>query len=84
MAYDTYLLLRVLPGMIFKVGKDLHDNSTRVREVYNELGAPRSTANTLAALERLATEPAVGNSPPFLTNLPFHNFPKLMNHTHRG
>jgi hypothetical protein len=54
--YDTYLLLRVLPGTIFKVGKDLHDNSTRVREVYNELGAPRSTANTLAALERLATE----------------------------
>jgi hypothetical protein len=24
--------------------------------------------------------PAVGNSPPFLTNLPFHDFPKYFNH----
>jgi hypothetical protein len=28
----------------------------------------------------LGFSPAVGNSPPFLTNLPFHDFPKYFNH----
>jgi len=28
----------------------------------------------------LRITPAVGNSPPFLTNLPFHDFPKYFNH----
>lgn len=54
--YDSYLLLRVLPGTIFKVGKDLLENSTRIRDIYAEIGAPTNVAGTLAALERVAEE----------------------------
>jgi hypothetical protein len=53
--FDSYVLLRVLPGTIFKVGKDLLDNSTRIKAIYAELNVPKNTARTLVALERVAT-----------------------------
>ena len=31
-------------------------------------------------VEKRGVETAVGNSPPFLTNLPFHYFAKTVNH----
>ncbi len=46
-----------------------HVELEKVEPLYGQYGPKTHESN-----------PAVGNSSPFLTNLPFHDFPKIVNH----